>query len=219
MTGTVQEPRDLGLISPVTVVGSSNTACAIAPCSRPTSRLQGRAPCTGWYTPTGRVRGVHYTQAGETHCLALIRSRRWRTAIADASLAHDARYPAPEVTTIGLISPMPAASSVCRRPTTSRSGCWCLLAHRRIFPMDHFGDHRERTWHVTLMGALRELSPARRRGLLGLCKALHTPKLHNLIKTRSGWRTSTAYRFPTSLRHHYERLTTFPKAWWSGGCH
>jgi len=40
----------------------------------------------------------------------------------------------------------------------------------------------ERTWHVTLMGRFGNYPPHDAVGFLAFAKALHTPKLHNLIK-------------------------------------
>ena len=59
--------------------------------------------------------------------------------------------------------------------------------------------------------ALRGLPSTRRRGLLALAKVLHTPKLYDLIKDAKRVTGITAYRFPTTLRRHYERLTTVPE--------
>jgi 2-polyprenyl-6-methoxyphenol hydroxylase-like FAD-dependent oxidoreductase len=46
---------------------------------------------------------------------------------------------------------------------------------------------------------------------LAFARALHTPKLYDLIKDAERVSDFTSYRFPTSVRRHYERLTTFPE--------
>ncbi len=43
------------------------------------------------------------------------------------------------------------------------------------------------------------------------CKALHTPRLYDLIKDAKRVADITSYRFPTSVRRHYEHLTRFPE--------
>jgi hypothetical protein len=40
----------------------------------------------------------------------------------------------------------------------------------------------QRTWHMTLMGRFRNYPPHDAAGCLAFAKALHTPKLYNLIK-------------------------------------
>jgi 2-polyprenyl-6-methoxyphenol hydroxylase-like FAD-dependent oxidoreductase len=67
------------------------------------------------------------------------------------------------------------------------------------------------TWHVTLMGRFGNYPSHDAAGFLAFAAALHTPKLFDLIKDAERVADITAYRFPTSVRRHYERLTTFPE--------
>ena len=67
------------------------------------------------------------------------------------------------------------------------------------------------TWHVTLMGRFGDYPPHDAAGFLAFAKALHTPKLYDLIKDAERVTDITSYRFPTSVQRHYERLTTFPE--------
>ena len=67
------------------------------------------------------------------------------------------------------------------------------------------------TWHMTLMGRFGDYPPHDPEGFLAFARALHTPKLYDLIKDAERVSDFTSYRFPTSARWHYERLTTFPE--------
>jgi 2-polyprenyl-6-methoxyphenol hydroxylase-like FAD-dependent oxidoreductase len=69
----------------------------------------------------------------------------------------------------------------------------------------------QRTWHVTLMGGFGNYPPRDPEGFLAFAKGLHTPKLYDFITDAAQVEDLTTYRFPTSLRHHYERLTTVPE--------
>ena len=46
---------------------------------------------------------------------------------------------------------------------------------------------------------------------MAFAKALYTPKVYELIKDAERVTDITSYRFPTSVRRHYERLRTFPE--------
>jgi 2-polyprenyl-6-methoxyphenol hydroxylase-like FAD-dependent oxidoreductase len=67
------------------------------------------------------------------------------------------------------------------------------------------------TWHVTLMGRFGHYPPRDACGFLAFAEGLHTSKLFDLIKDAERVADITAYRFPTSVRHHYERLTSVPE--------
>lgn len=69
----------------------------------------------------------------------------------------------------------------------------------------------QHTWHVTLMGRFGNYPPHDAAGFLAFAKNLHTPKLYDLIKDAERVAAITTYRFPASLRHHCERLTTVPE--------
>lgn len=67
------------------------------------------------------------------------------------------------------------------------------------------------TWHVTLAGRFGAHPPHDAAGFLAFAKALHSPKVYELIKDAERVSDITCYRFPTSVLRHYERLTTFPE--------
>ena len=213
MTGTVQEPRDLGF--DITCQSRGLLEYCVRHCTMQHANiaLAGGSTVHGLMYSDGRVRGVHYTQAGETHYLAadLVvdaggrRSQvpRWLTELG---------CPAPEVTTIGV--DIAYASTKFRVPETYDEP-ERLLGF--IGPPPDFPDGaileiiEQSTWHVTLMGRFGYYPPRDAAGFLAFAKALHTPKLYDLIKDAERVADITAYRFPTSRRHHYERLTTVPE--------
>jgi flavin-dependent dehydrogenase len=213
MTGTVQEPRDLGF--DITCHSRELLEYCVRHCTLQQANIAfaGESIVHGLVYADGRVRGVHYTQAGETHCLAAdfvvdaggrrSQTPRWLTALGSQ---------APEVTTIGV--DIAYASTKFRVPESYDEPERLLVF---IGPPPDFPDGaileiiEERTWHVTLMGRFGNYPPRDAAGFMAFAKALHTPKLYNLIKDAERVADITAYRFPTSLRHHYERLTTVPE--------
>jgi len=70
MTGTVQEPRDLGF--DITCHSRGLLEYCVRHCTLQQANITfaGESTVHGLVYADGRVRGVHYTQAGETHCLA-----------------------------------------------------------------------------------------------------------------------------------------------------
>ena len=103
MTGTVQEPRDLGF--DITCHSRELLEYCVRHCTLRQANITfaGESTVHGLVYADGRVRGVHYTKAGETQCLAAdfvvdaggrrSQTPRWLTALGSQ---------APEVTTIGV---------------------------------------------------------------------------------------------------------------------
>jgi hypothetical protein len=196
MTGTVQEPRDLGFDITCQSRGSWNTACGIAPavCQH---RVCRESTVHGLVYSDGRVRGVRYTQAGETIALPLI---SWST-LADGDRRHldGSRRPVAQPRGYDDRGRYRYASTKFRvpRPTTNRSGWW-IYWPRRIFLMGPFGDHRAGTWHVTLMGRFGNYPPHDAAGFLAFARPC-IPCCTTSSRTRSGG-GHHRLRFPTSLR-------------------
>jgi 2-polyprenyl-6-methoxyphenol hydroxylase-like FAD-dependent oxidoreductase len=212
MTGTVREPRDLGFDV------TCQSRALLEHCVRHHTLQQaniafaGESTVRGLIYADGRVRGVYYTQAGDSRCLAAdlvvdAGGRRSQTPRWLAALG----CPAPEVTTIGV--DIAYASTKFRVPETYDEP-ERLLGF--IGPPPDFPDGgileiiEQGTWHVTVMGRFGNYPPHDAAGFLAFAKGLHTPKLYDLIKDAERVADITTYRFPTSLRHHYERLTTIP---------
>ena len=90
-----------------------------------------------------------------------------------------------------LISPEP--------PQNQRAGI--------AFPME--GDR----WIVTLAGWMADQPPTDEQGFLAFAKRLPAPDLYNLIAQAEPLSGITPYKFPASLRRHYERLHRFPEGY------
>lgn len=72
------------------------------------------------------------------------------------------------------------------------------------FPIE---DHR---WIVTLAGWAEDQPPLDEQGFLAFARRLPAPDLYNLISQAEPLSEIVAYKFPASLRHHYEQLSRFP---------
>jgi 2-polyprenyl-6-methoxyphenol hydroxylase-like FAD-dependent oxidoreductase len=120
-------------------------------------------------------------------------------------------FPAPEETTIGV--DIAYASTKFRMPAVYDEPERLLICFGPPpdFPNGGIMEIIENnTWHVTLVGRFGAYPPHDQAGFLAFARALHTPKLYNLVKDAEQLTEITYYRFPTSVQRHYERLTTFP---------
>lgn len=161
----------------------------------------------------GRVRGVRYAHAGEGEVLAAdlvvdaggrgSHVPRWLTELG---------FQSPRETAIGV--DIGYASTKFRVPAT-----YDELERMQVFlgPPPQFanaaimGEIEHRTWHVTLVGRFGQYPPTDEAGFLAFARSLHTPRLYSLIKDAERVADIVPYRFPSSLRRHYEQLTTFPE--------
>jgi 2-polyprenyl-6-methoxyphenol hydroxylase-like FAD-dependent oxidoreductase len=213
MTGTVREPRDLGF--DITCHSRELLEYCVRHCTLQHANIAftGESAVQGLVYADERVHGVRYRQGGATHCLPAdfvvdaggrqSQAPRWLTALG---------YPAPEVTTIGI--DVAYASTKFRVPESydEPERLVGFIGALPDFPNGAILEIIERrTWHVTLMGRFGNYPPRDAAGFLAFAKALHTPKLYDLIKDAERVADITTYRFPTSVRHHYERLTTVPE--------
>jgi 2-polyprenyl-6-methoxyphenol hydroxylase-like FAD-dependent oxidoreductase len=213
VTGTVREPRDLGF--DFTCHSRGLLEYCVRQCTLEHTNITFASESTvqGLVYIDGRVRGVRYHQSGEAHSLATdfavdaggrgSHVPRWLTELG---------FQAPEETTIGV--DIAYASTRFRVPEDydEPERLLVFIGPPPDFPNGAIMEVIENnTWHVTLMGRFGDYPPHDAAGFLAFAKALHTPKLYNLIKDAERVTDITSYRFPRSVQRHYERLTSFPE--------
>jgi 2-polyprenyl-6-methoxyphenol hydroxylase-like FAD-dependent oxidoreductase len=213
VSGTVREPRDLWFDLTCHSRGLLEFCVRQCTLQRPNITLAGESTVQGLVYGDGRVRGVRYTQCGKAQSLATdfvvdaggrqSQAPRWLTEFG---------FQAPEVTTIGV--DMAYASTKFRVPEDYDDPERVLVV---MGPPPDFSNGavleiiEHQTWHVTLGGRFGDYPPPDPAGFLAFANALHSPKLYELIKDAERVADITAYRFPTSVWRHYERLATFPE--------
>jgi len=74
-----------------------------------------------------------------------------------------------------------------------------------LFPIE---DDR---WIMTSGGYVGDHPPADEAGLLEFVRALPTPDIFNIISNTEPLTEVITYKYPTSLRRHYEKLKSFPE--------
>jgi 2-polyprenyl-6-methoxyphenol hydroxylase-like FAD-dependent oxidoreductase len=121
-------------------------------------------------------------------------------------------FPVPEGTTIGV--DFAYASTKFRIPDSydapERLMNFFVLSSR--FPLAAImGEIEDRTWHVSLAGRFGNYPPTDEEGFLDFAKSLPNKRLYDLINDAERVSNIMAYRFPTSVQRHYERLTAFPE--------
>jgi 2-polyprenyl-6-methoxyphenol hydroxylase-like FAD-dependent oxidoreductase len=161
----------------------------------------------------GRVRGVQYLSQGTWHCLPadFVVDAGGRGSHAAWWLV-ELGFPAPEATTIGV--DFAYASTKFRIPDSydAPERLMNFFVPSPRFPLAAImGEIEDRTWHVSLAGRFGNYPPADEEGFLTFAKSLPNQKLYDLINDAERVSDVTAYRFPTSVHRHYERLTAFPE--------
>jgi 2-polyprenyl-6-methoxyphenol hydroxylase-like FAD-dependent oxidoreductase len=213
MTGTVREPRDLGF--DITCHSRGLLEYCVRQCTRRHRNITftDQSTVQGLVCTRGHVRGVRYTQSGESRMLTAdfvvdacgrqSQTPRWLTELG---------FQAPEATTIGV--DIAYASTKFQMPDDydQREQLLVVMGPPPDFPNGAILEIIEhQTWHVTLGGRFGDYPPHDAAGFLAFAKALHSQHLYDLIKDAERVADITAYRFPTSVQRHYERLTTFPE--------
>jgi 2-polyprenyl-6-methoxyphenol hydroxylase-like FAD-dependent oxidoreductase len=161
----------------------------------------------------GRVHGVRYAHAGRVDALAadLVVDAGGRGSHVPRWLTELGFQP-PEETAIGV--DIGYASTKFRVPASydEPERVQVFLGPPPQFPNGAIlGEIEHHTWHVTLVGRFGQYPPIDEAGFLAFAKSLHTPRLYNLIKDAERVTDIAQYRFPSSLRRHYEHLTAFPE--------
>jgi 2-polyprenyl-6-methoxyphenol hydroxylase-like FAD-dependent oxidoreductase len=209
----VREPRDLGF--DITCHSRGLLEHCVRQCTRqhPNITFAYQSTVQGLVGSDGHVRGLQYTQAGEPRTLAtdLVVDAGGRQSQAPRWLT-ELGFQAPEATTIGV--DMAYASTKFRVPDDYDELERLLVV---IGPPPDYPNAavmeiiEDQTWHVTLAGRFGDYPPHDSEGFLAFARALHSPRVFDLVKGAERVADITTYRFPTSVQRHYERLTTFPE--------
>jgi 2-polyprenyl-6-methoxyphenol hydroxylase-like FAD-dependent oxidoreductase len=213
ITGTVREPRDLGF--DITCHSRGLLEHCVRQCTRqyPNIVFAGESTVQGLVYEGGRVCGVHYNQRGEAYTLAtdLVVDAGGRRSQAPRWLT-ELGFPAPEDTTIGVDIAYASAKFRMPEDTDASERLLVVMGPPPEYPNGGILEIIEdQMWHVTLGGRFGDYPPRDAAGFLAFAQALHSPVLYERIKDAPRVADVTAYRYPTSIRRHYERLTTFPE--------
>jgi len=212
-TGTVREPHDLGF--DITCHSRGLLEYCVRQCTLEHTNITFASESTvqGLVYADGRVRGIRYQQSGEARSLAadLVVDTGGRGSHAPRWLT-ELGFQAPAETTIGV--DIAYASAKFRVPETydEPERLLICLGLAPDFPdgaiMEIIEDN---VWHVTLAGRFGHYPPRDVEGFFAFAQSLYTSKIYDLIKDAERVTEITAYRNPTSVLRHYERLTTFPE--------
>jgi 2-polyprenyl-6-methoxyphenol hydroxylase-like FAD-dependent oxidoreductase len=127
---------------------------------------------------------------------------RWLTALG---------FPTPEATTLGVDFAYSGAQF--RKPTcyAEESLVLCYGPPPHQVRQGFLETIEGGLLHVSLAGRFGEYPPEDAAGFCAFAKTLYTPALYNIIKDAERVTEIAHYRYPTSIRRHYERLSAFPE--------
>jgi 2-polyprenyl-6-methoxyphenol hydroxylase-like FAD-dependent oxidoreductase len=211
-TGAMREPDDLGFD------GYSQSRGLIEHCVRqcalevPDVKFESDTTVGELVFEAGRVRGVRCETDGASRSLSadLVIDAGGRGTRATRWLA-DLGFAQPEETAIGV--DFAYASTKFRIPDDYDDPERLTICFGP--PPDYpdgaiMGEIEDRTWHVSLAGRFGNYPPDDEEGFLAFVRSIYTPRIYDLIKNAERVADIARYRFPTSVRRHYEGLTAFP---------
>jgi 2-polyprenyl-6-methoxyphenol hydroxylase-like FAD-dependent oxidoreductase len=210
--GAVREPRDLGIDFYCQSRGLLEYC--VRQCTRELANISFRSDCAvrGLIDSNKRVSGVIYQHDGGSHTIKsdLVVDAGGRGSHAPRWL-REFGFSAPEETAIGI--DFAYTSAKYRIPNWSEPER--LLSLRAPGPKDPkiglIEEIEGNVFHLSLGGRFGDYPPADEQGFLAFAKSMRSSKLYDLIKDAQRVTDITTYRFPTSLRRHYERMATFPE--------
>jgi 2-polyprenyl-6-methoxyphenol hydroxylase-like FAD-dependent oxidoreductase len=212
-TGSVREPRDLGLEGHVMSRALLEYHLRQRTIALANMKLETGVAIEGLAFEGGQVHGVRRNRPAGAQSIEadLVVDAGGRASHATRWLI-EMGLPPPEETTIGV--DFAYTSTMYRKPDNDDG-----LEPLRFFagPPPFYTkaaglfEIENRTWHVSLGGRLGDYPPTDEDGFLNFAKSLPSPKLYELIKDADRIADITHHRFPTSVQRHYERLVAFPE--------
>jgi 2-polyprenyl-6-methoxyphenol hydroxylase-like FAD-dependent oxidoreductase len=72
-------------------------------------------------------------------------------------------------------------------------------------------------WVATLAGYLGDMAPSDLEGFIAFARSLDAPDFYDVVKTAEPLGEASTYKYPSSQRRHYEKLTRFPEGFLTCG--
>ncbi len=205
-TGSVREPRDLGLVGHTMSRGLLEHLIRHRVSALGNVKLEKGVAVEGLLNGGRRIRGVRAAGSRSVEADLVVdaggRSSHAPRWLVEMGMAE------PEETTIGVDFGYTSAryrkndyqleplAFVVGRPPSTTGGA--------VFEIE------DDTRHVSLFGRFGIYPPTSEDGFVAFAKALPCPQIYEAIKDAKRLTDITHHRFPTSVRRHYERLAEFP---------
>lgn len=211
LTGSVLEPRDLGLMAHSQSRGLLEHVIRRFTLALPNVRFHSGVTVSSLLDADRRVRGVRcegYSSGDMVEAELVVdaggrgsRALRWLTTMG---------FEAPPETTIGV--DFAYSSTMYAKPADYHEEPALLVGGR---PPGHpagggIVEIENQIWHVSLAGRFGDYPPTDEAGFLAFAQRLPSPRLYELIKDARRIADITQHRFPTSIQRHYERMAAFP---------
>jgi 2-polyprenyl-6-methoxyphenol hydroxylase-like FAD-dependent oxidoreductase len=165
---------------------------------------------TNLHVVDGSVRGVRYVDGeGERMLEAdLVVDAAGRGSHAPRWLAA-LGYPSPPESSIGV--QFAYASARYRIPAAYDDTARAVLVVSPDFPTGGvLQEIEDRTWIVSLGARFGGIPPTDEAGFLAFARALHSPRIHELLVGAERIEAIARYRYPTSVWRHYEQSPSSP---------
>jgi 2-polyprenyl-6-methoxyphenol hydroxylase-like FAD-dependent oxidoreductase len=212
LSGSVREPRDLGVVGHVMSRGLLEHALRRRTLALPNVRIEQRA-VTGLTSENGRVIGLTIDDTAGSACYEadLVVDAAGRGSRAPRWLA-EIGFAAPVETTIGVDF---AYTSAKFRKPESGSGLEPIIlvggAPPKHVRAAGLFEIENKVWHVSLAGRFGDYPPTDEAGFMEFARNLPSPVLYEAMRNAERITDIALHRFPTSILRHYERMTSFPE--------
>jgi len=99
-----------------------------------------------------------------------------------------------------------------RNPNDARTNCWFLYTPNAPYEKRFGGAFpvEDNRWVISVGGWHGDSAPVDEAGFTDFVRSLPMPELYDIISKNEPLTEPYAYRFPASLRRHYESLNRFP---------
>ncbi|MBV8359184.1 MAG: FAD-dependent monooxygenase [Deltaproteobacteria bacterium] len=213
LTGTVKEPRDLG----IQLYSQSRGLLehCLRQCTLALSNISAEcdAPVEHLIEAKGRVEGVSYKYHGEPRSLRCdlvldcggrgSRAPRWLTEMG---------FSAPEETTIGVDFAYSSTRFRIPNDDSTLAPVLFFVGPPPAYPRGGaLAQIENGVWLASLAGRFGDYPPQDEAGFMAFAAALPTPKLYEILKDAERIDQISHFRFPASVLRHYERLPSFPE--------
>jgi 2-polyprenyl-6-methoxyphenol hydroxylase-like FAD-dependent oxidoreductase len=210
--GAVKEPRYFGV--KIYEQGRGLLEYCIRQCTRQFKNVEFRSNCAvqRLIYRDGRVRGVACVESGQPESIEadFIADAGGRGSHAPLWL-NELGFAPPEETIIGVDFAYTSAKFHIANYAEPERVFYAFGPGPNYPKMGFLAENEGQSWMLSLGGRFGDYPPVDEDGFLAFAKSLHTPKLYEMVKDAERVCDFSHFRFPTSLRRHYEKLEKVPE--------
>jgi 2-polyprenyl-6-methoxyphenol hydroxylase-like FAD-dependent oxidoreductase len=213
--GAVKEPRDLGL--KLYEHTRALLESCIRQCTLESANVVLRSECAvqGLIARDRWIRGVTFAERGD------LATNLEADFVVDAGgrgsqtprWLKELGFAAPEETSIGVDFAYSTTTFRVRNYDQPERAFYAFGPGPDFPKMGFLAKNEGGVWLLSIGGRFGDYPPTDEDGFLAFTKSLHTPQLYEIVKDAERLSEIRHYRYPISLRRHYEQIESFPEGY------